>query len=74
MLTYVLVGAISDGDTQIEARSQAKFNRYLRAGTVLKYVPFIGTQNFRFLTAFSGTITKFLCCSFACAKFAPIPL
>ena len=56
----------------VEARTQAKFNRYLRAGTVLKYGIFI---DFLFASiwymVFLGITIKFSYCSSAYAKFAP---
>jgi len=57
----------------VEARSQAKFNRYLREGTVLKYG--ISSRLTSFLEPdiyFIGIIIKFSCFSFACVKFVPI--
>ena len=71
---FLTVDEKSNDDIQIEARSQAKFNRYLRAGTVLKYVFFIDAQICYFLTGFTGTTTKFSCYSFVCDKFVLIPL
>jgi len=56
----------------VEARSQAKFNRYLRAGTVLKCVEYPRLPLFWYLTYFLGIIIKFSYSSYACAKFAPI--
>lgn len=57
----------------VEARSQAKFNRYLREGTVLKYG--ISPSIASFLEPdiyFLGIIIKFSCSSSACVKFVPI--
>jgi SNF2 family DNA or RNA helicase len=55
----------------VEARSQAKFNRYLRAGTVLKYGIFVDFLLLAPYICILGITIKFSYSSFACAKFAP---
>ena len=60
--------------SQVEARSQAKFNRFLRAGTVLK-VRFLSLNLFVInLTPLYRIITKFLSYFYACARFVRILL